>query len=351
MGGFNPLALSSFIAKKSAAARWLSDPKGSARKFNYNDYLVVEVLFLIHDYLHVWAYTAISSINPRLGFGLRPITEKNIEDFVFCHLLSESVATVGLDYWYLSTVDLNKVCPIGSWRNTLTVDYREKFSDEYHKFNPELEVQNKSFFEKIHRFYCSGIFGGFNISAFISSPIIMTWLDKELSYGETQRVYTRLWLRSLAGMDTNIPRRVLARQVSCGELWKKELIDELGDLLWAKVKKDENLFFKTPSFAGRCWKSPRLKSPDFRFINLMSVRDSNKAFELISRQANFDRNFEYLFYQYVCGFDYESFDKELIKLFDHLVRKRDFPLVRHLFKRQKRLEGADHRPKDLFFLS
>src|SRR5207237_1319288 len=85
------------VRARSPLAEWLDDPAQGVRELNQDDALLTEVLFAVHDYLHVWAYHLVRDAVPDLGFGRPPASEAELEDHVFCHLLTEAVATVGLD--------------------------------------------------------------------------------------------------------------------------------------------------------------------------------------------------------------------------------------------------------------
>ena len=198
---------------------------------------MLEAKFLTHDYLHSWAYLIINELYPRLGFGTKPITK----DFVFCHLLSETVATVGLDYWYLCTIELNDVCPIGAAPDGYTLYFHEKWNREYRKFNPNFNAQKPEFFDSLHKFYCSGDFYGFSLEAFNRSVLINRWLSQEITYGETQRRYTRIWLHHLRSENFGLPDpHRLEAPVVATKKWQKNLIVEVGRLLWKKSKENKD---------------------------------------------------------------------------------------------------------------
>ena len=110
--GWNPWSGSVYVAARSAMHDWRAQPERSLRELNEGDLLLPEVLFAVHDYLHVWSMRFIQARAPERGFGHGPITKENAETMVFLSLLTEAAATAGVDYWYLSTVDLNAVLPI-----------------------------------------------------------------------------------------------------------------------------------------------------------------------------------------------------------------------------------------------
>ena len=82
----------------------------------------------------------------------------------FCHLLSEAVAVMGLDYWTLCVREINEDCPIGTSAGPLTVSGLESWASECRKFNPSLDVQSVGFFRQLAEFYCSGEFDDFRAS-------------------------------------------------------------------------------------------------------------------------------------------------------------------------------------------
>lgn len=100
---------------------------------------------------------------PWVRFDSGPILRDNIEDFVFCHLLTEAAAAVGLDYWYLSTFNLDERISLGTTLLNLTVDHHERYVSEYRRFCPGWDAQRPDFFSDIARFYCSGVFEGFDV--------------------------------------------------------------------------------------------------------------------------------------------------------------------------------------------
>jgi hypothetical protein len=303
MGGFNPFTSSVFVPAHSLLGDFLEAPERSGRDFNVKDQLVNELFFAVHDYLHIWSFHAIHHLAPELGFGRAPITDANFEDLVFCHLVTEAAATAGVDYWYLSTVDLNTVCDIGTALRALTVSYQEAHLAEYRRFDPELEVQTADFFPTLTAFYCTGDFPGFGPDDVQRSPLLLEWLSHELIYGEKQRVYTRQLIGSLSGRGMR--GTDLTQQVSVEGEWKEDLVQRLGELLWRKVKDDELLSFPAPP--GDAWSWPASDDPDYGFTNFR---------RLSSPPAATGRHF---FNQLVTSVDFEHASdafKELVRAAD-----------------------------------
>jgi hypothetical protein len=334
--GFNPFVGKVFYAAVSPFARWLSQKEGSARALNEGDVLMKEVLFAVHDYLHVWSLFVINELHPQLGLGVAPITKRNVEDLVFCHLLTEAAAVVGLDYWYLSTVDLDREVPIGTVTTSLAIGYHERYASEYRRFNPTFAVQDPGFFATIANFYCDGVFPGFDVADLKQSPRILTWLRHELVYGQKQREYIRLWLSFLSGGRVQYAPSELTSVVRAKAPWQRRLIRELGARLWDKVKSDRVNGEGRPIVTGDAWKSPKGQRPDFRFVNANAVDPSGLA--EIAKWENAQTNTSLYLNQYISRFDYSAFDPTLKRLLPTLLERKDVALIHDLFRGQKQLE-------------
>ncbi|MGZ3688735.1 MAG: hypothetical protein ACXWPM_13175 [Bdellovibrionota bacterium] len=343
--GFNPQRSSVYYARKSYFAEWLEQPRRSTRELNEQDYLVREVLFAVHDYLHAWAYLAIRELTPKLGFGTTPITAANLDDFAFCHLLTEAVATIGLDYWYLSCTDLNSVCDIGTTVRALTTAYLETDLREFRKFNPKLVIQDVSFFESFARFYCTGVLKGFELDDLRQSPKLLRWLGGELTYGETQRTYVRQWLSHLSGIE--LGGRELDAPIEVDLPWKKKLIRALSEMLWDKVKKNVRHSLSSSIAPDEAWASSEESQVDFRFLNL--VRLSGAEIARFGKQE--PRSYDWFVFQALSGCELSKFQGEPAEVCDRLLAAKDVNLVLETLGPQSRLSGEDQGPRDLFFLN
>lgn len=344
LSGFNPFVGVIFTGRNSALAGWLDRPNESARKLNFEDRLVDEVLFAAHDYLHIWSYRWIARLWPELRFGEAEIGPDNFEDMVFCHLLSEAVATVGLDYWYLSCVDLNDVVPIGTSKRGLTVSYREDHAEEYRNFSEDFAVQSESFFEVIARFYCSGQFPGFSAEDLQLSPVLRSWLMHELKYGKLQREYCREWFAYLSGGRVRLSQKQLSSAVEHGSPKHEHLIREIGALLWAKVKQDD---FADSGFRfdpGRLWSSEASRDLRFQFLNLNSVGlpPATRRTKLSGRSTT------YLVRQYLARLDYGAFPKDGHPIFGFVLGNGDLALAESLLGAFPRVEAGACEPREIF---
>ncbi|MEO7730616.1 MAG: hypothetical protein ABIY55_06550 [Kofleriaceae bacterium] len=342
LGGFNPFELSFYYGHTSRFAAWLSDPFGSARELNENDQLLREVLFMVHDYLHAWAYTVIDELCPSLRVFHGAIDAQSFDDYVFCHLLTEAVATTGLDYWFLCTCDLNAICPIGTNMKSLTVDYHQSRLPEYHRFSPDLEVQTPAFFRALTAFYCSGEFPGFDVDDIRRSPQLLRWLRHELSYGAIQRDLSRDWLAYIAGAPlATAPSDV---GIDIDTPVRARLIDGMAERLWAKVKHGDasNSAIRPPATPPRRT-APVDQPPDFRFVNLARVPIEQWS----SMQPATEKNFNYFVYQYLGQLSRSTVPDGKLKHLRVVLQQRDVSLLLDLFDGLRPHSAFDDEPRDL----
>lgn len=347
--GFNPTTSTVFYRAHSHVDAWMDHKDEDTRAWNYEDGLLGEVMFMLHDYLHVWSCQWIAALCPDIGFGTAPVTAANLEDMTFCHLLTEAVATVGLDYWTVCAMDLNAALDLGTDFTHLTVSYHLKHEDEYRRFAPKFTAQDPAFLATLTRFYCTGEFLGFGKEDLARSPLLLKWLSHELEYGATQREYTRQWLAYLAPESITVPPARLQAKVAMGKRWQRRLVGELSELLWSKVKSGD---LEPPTARidpRRAWRAPTKKPCDFRFLNWNALQRKPR---LEKRDLNLaqDTNFLFWFRQFLSQFDYAETAPELVAMKLDLFTKRRRDLCEYLFRDQKRVEPNPREPVDLFLL-
>jgi hypothetical protein len=347
LGGFNPGVGKVFVPARSRIAAWLADPAQGARPHNAADRLLREVLFAVHDYLHIWAYRAIRERRPELGFGSFGGEVVDVEDLIFCHLLTEAVAVAGLDYWYLSCVELNDVVDLGTAVGNLTIPYHDRQRAEVRRFCPALEVQDPAFFATLVEIYCAGSFPGFDPDALRRSPLILDWVHKELQYGRLQREYTRLWFAYLLGRGLDEPSARLRRPCDHTRPWQVELARELGELLWAKVKHHELATFSAASAldAGGYHRLPdRL---DFRFVNARHLDLDDDG--VLARADGHPESMRWLLRQLVASYQLDdAVDRRAV---ERGLAAGDLVILRALLRNAHRLDTTDGAPPLTFFLS
>ncbi len=341
--GFNPLTRRIFYASNSLLGAWLLDPKESARKYNEGDLLLPDLLLAVHDYLHIWGYLAVCELAPRIQLGTGKITRKSLEDYAFCHLLTEAVATVGLDYWYLSTIDLNDVCDLGTTQHGLTVSYHNDQLRELRRFRPDLDVQSKAFFVELATFYCTGIFKGFSPNDLKASPMLWKWMEHELRYGTRQREYIRRWLAYLAPdrLDLSMDELKAPLPVKIG--WQTRLLHAVAELLWEKVKNNALHQFGPHLDQDRVWRSSSDRPLDFRFLNVAAFRSG--VSELVSD------SFDHYLWQTLGFYEKKTIDPRLLEFIPMLRERRAPRLLSFLLEGQTPIAGDEYIDRDLFILN
>lgn len=347
--GFNPTTGCVFYRAHSHVDRWLADPGGDPRAHNPSDRLMSEAMFLVHDWLHILGYQWIAGLMPELGFGTSPVSPQNFEAFVFCHLLTEAVATVGLDYWFLGRLDLNRELSLGTGFTDLTVSYRAEHEDEYRRFCPGFTAQRPAFFADLVRFYCTGGFEGFGKDDLARSPLLIRWLEHELRYGEKQRQYTREWLAFLADTAIPAPKGGIGAPVRAQEAWQRRLARDVGERLWAVARGGEEPTDRAPIDPARGWRSPGRKPYDFRFLNWNRVVDGRRwAREPL--KASTDEEFRHWYRQFLVRLPYDRVAPELLAIRDDLLVKRRVDLCTYFYREIEPLAAAREEPVDLFLL-
>lgn len=264
MAGFAPLHQVHYYPWTSPLRGWLEDVQDPLSPDD-ETVLVRAALGLAHDYLHSWAYRAISVLRPEHRVGAERVGPDNFDLFLNLHLLTEAVACVGLDYWTLCTLDGP------DWRgwaeafSPLTTHYHDRDAAAFRRRNPQHDPQHPNFLATIVRLYHCDEIEGFDLPDVRDDARLRAWLAAELLASRSQRATTRLWLANLAeaaldddalGAPTTPPR---------GDFL--DLTLELSHLLWRKVKQEEPLFFPAGPRPD-AWRYPNGARPDFRVCNL-----------------------------------------------------------------------------------
>lgn len=342
--GFNPFAGQIIFASQSRFGHWRSRPQQSARSLNHEDRLLREVCFYVHDYLHNWTYGVIRVLRPQAELGFGRIFTRNFEDLTFLHLVTEAAATVGLDYWYLATIAVNDVCPIGSHFGQLTVTYREEHLAEYRRARPGLVVQAPEFFEELVSFYCTGEIHGFDARDLQRSPLLFTWLSHEVAYGVRQREYTRAWLAHLGAVA--LAERDLGRPVRCDKPWQRRLVRSVGEALWGLVKHGAD--FQIEVIDPRdAWTARGRPTIDPRFVNLGCLEPAELD-QFVDASIALR---EIVMVQYLVRHDLARFDRDKDGVLRAVMKASDLRGLRGLLRDEPMLPRSSHEPHDILVLA
>lgn len=345
--GFNPARGAILSAKISAYSKWSKRKSDSARKFNFEDNLMHEVLFSIHDYLHIWAYQTINSARPELEFGFGEINQENFEDFVYLHLLTETVATIGLDYWYLSNIDLNDVVPVGTKKNNLAANYTKQQLPEFRRFNPSFNPYDVSFFDFLENLYCYSTVKGFTGTALERSPTLLAWMKHEYKYAETQRRLTRLWLSSFRtdlklSVEDDLERPLKKSKTP----WRTELSQHVKNLLWKKMTQKKDIFIN-PSKKAPCWEAKgNFDDVDFRFTNLNFFGDD--YWQIAQAKPRPKEQEQYMFSQIVSKYQLELIDPDDVELLLKMKAPLDLQSMRAVLRNYSPISISRPEPRSIF---
>ena len=342
VSGFNPLTQKIYFSQRSRLAERLQAQAQDGLSDREDPHLNYELLFSQHDYLHSWSVLAINELMPELGYGLVPITRENYEDFVFCHMLTETMAVVGLDYWYLS---------IQPRRRFFVVAYYEQDLDIYRQSIPDLLIQDPAYFDRLLEAYCLGTFRGFSSEKAHNNALLKQWLAHELGYAIKQRRYTRLWLAFLASETIPLTDATEKGPIRMDKPWMRDLAASVKTMLWEKVKDNRQSHFTQPFDAKASWKAPLEKIRDFRFINYQCEQNHPvTSGEFTQMEA---RSIPNLFYQTVSAFDFDTFDHSQKQQVKDLLKKSEMTWDRYqaltdLLHSGEKLPATEGEPRDLF---
>lgn len=350
--GWNPLTERIYIEKNSPFSRYLAG-ENDLRKLNFNDDFMKQLLFVVHDYLHIWALKTLQREFGVFCDSKATLSHEELEKHVASLLLTEAVATEGLDYWFLNQVDLCRQIGIGSKIESLTVECNTRDLPEYRLYCPTFDSQRSDFFHDVASCYVDGEFPGFDIRAIERSPTVLKWLRHEVGYAAKQREYSRLWLSYLNSTVSSAPKEELRRPVACDKRWLEEACGRLSEKLWAKVKHDRHDADQeqaNQSSQGN-WKNPATGPIDFRFSNAWAFGD--RLLSEIERRGVVPESNKFLHYQLISGIRFDSLQEQGRRKVMNLGKAGKTRELLRYFEEDEvmnKLGTPETAPDELFFL-
>ncbi len=225
--GFNPFLSSIFYNEISELSFWLKGSELPTRQ-SQRKRLLNEILFLLHDYLHMWSMRLIDQFC-RLNFGDGILGRSN-RDLELFMILTEAVATVGLDYWVLSQADTGSPFGLDRGVQFLTINLHSEQVEAIRKINPGFSIHRESLYTEIAHFYTSGIMLGFGIDDVKKCKELESYIVHELSYGELQRAYARMFVQyAFEGISRD---ETDTSPIELCSAWHHDLIGYIGRHLW-----------------------------------------------------------------------------------------------------------------------
>ena len=265
--GFNPAHHVFYAAKQSLFAEWIAAPDTFRCPVDRRKELAYEAVIFAHDYLHSWGLRLISELCP--GFRIKtPENQAELREQAFFLILSEAVATVGLDYWYLSKAGVEERTGADFQLGPLTIKYFEKYLPLYRRADPDLTIRTPQFFDRLFRLYSLGEFHGFSETDLAEIEQLDDWMRGELRISRHQRNLALNWLSYLGG----IPIDGAIRADRFGDNPKKHawLVAEIGRRLWQKIRYGQHDFVPLRSDPGK-WEIHHDGPADCCFMNLNRV--------------------------------------------------------------------------------
>ncbi|PRQ06685.1 hypothetical protein [Enhygromyxa salina] len=343
--GWNPFRGEIYIADNSLVAQWLDDPSMDLRVLNENDLFLPEFAFLLHDHLHIFGARTIAELRPELAFGHGTLDPARLEEHAFVLVVTEAVATVGLDYWDLCCRNLGRELDIGTSFARLTVSYQASLEPEYRRYCEDFTAQTPDFFGLIARFYCTGAFPGFDGEALRRSPVTLGWLRHELLYGGSQRRYSRQWLQHLAGVQ-HYDAGALEAPIEIPD-WGEDVIEELGERLWAKVKHGDPWLPGAQHAPEQAWRAPQRGPIDCRFTNLAGFADAERE---LARRSVLEPSRPQWREQLLRSRRYPIGDPDAIAAVNTLIHSPDHAVVAWAANQLPAYGRSEDEPLDMFFL-
>jgi hypothetical protein len=228
--GFNAYSGKIYYNQISELSLWIQTgivPENRLKRTN----LVNEYLFLTHDFIHHWGMLQIETF-------LRKFLKKSLysmapENQVFFLLLTEAMATVGLDYWVLSQFPLGKQFNLEQDYHQLTITLSPSQVENIKKVKSDFTIHKKKLFSEIVAFYLSGEMQGFDVQDIEKSPDLKKYIVHELEYGEMQRSYARIWVDQIWHRRVSVEDDFSPALIK--EDWQNDLIGYLEEVLWKLV--------------------------------------------------------------------------------------------------------------------
>jgi hypothetical protein len=340
--GFDPFGGTIYLPARSRMLDWQKGSVRSLRHLNRGDWLLYEAFSAVHDYLHVWAVAELTAELFGDRGGIVEVTPAILRDVEFIYLVSEAVATVGVDFWYLSRIDIDAVCRLGSNFRGLASSYREGDLSRYRALAPDFRVQQPAFLTWMVTGYCALAFEQFSLEDLRRDTRLRGWLGHELRMARKQLALIRDWLSHLTGWPQSKTARVEFRSTR-----RREAVARVAEKLWCISNGTQ-----TPVLRRASLSLPRrdCRRIDYRFTNIRTLPEW-PDFDAGALSRIGVQQFAYFAYQYLTAFEFAGARRaqHLRRDVEACILTRDFGRLRLLTgSRQKPLAGAAG-PADLIF--
>lgn len=358
--GYDPIGSVHYCASDSPLGAFWRSPHRVGRRHNLGDRLAHDVLVMVHDHLHSWAWREVAAIDPAYSLAQKPQPDR-AEELAFAQLLTEAAACVGLDYWYLCETGLSQRCDLGSNQGPLSTYYRHADLSEYRRFHPTLRILQPQFLVDVVRMYCTDTFAGFGLADMRRSAKLENWLGTELFTARHQRRTTRLWLAQVLGLAWN--ESELQEPLPEPHARQLELAQVLGHRLWRKVREpgrdDEHRPWNAANLPHPAWRYRPRRQADWRVANIRAGGDPTAALRRLGTtdwSRHGVQSLQYALGQCLNGRALPAGGDEAVqacaRLFQETLTQADVGRLLRLLRELPALpqQGRDQAPREMIFV-
>lgn len=321
--GFNPLGRSVFFGRQSYLETFLAEDE--LRIDKDIDQMLYEVLFAVHDYVHIWSTYRVLEYLPHCAEPSTWSDPAALDDLAFLLVVGELVATTTLDFWLLCDLNLGRELRVRTTVGALTTAFRTSQIGETQELRPGFEVGSRRFFSWLANGYCGLGFEGFEGVDRTRLKEKAGWVIKEMDLSLRQRRLTRSWLHHLSGGFASAPK---ADVIFINSSTRMKILGDLEEELWDTCRRRVPLAWPsarpTPAVLGLVPST----GTDFRFNDILHVEDFERA-RLNPKMSI--KQFGYMLSQFVSLFPYGDDVGMSADLFDEAVRNKSWSAVEEVF--------------------
>lgn len=321
--GFNPWAKKVFHGRNTYLEKFLCPDAHPL--IDDVDSCLNEIFFAVHDYVHVWCIARLLPHFPHCAQPGALAGGAYNRDFAYLLMMSEVVATVSIDFWYLLYADFKQDIGSDCRFTTLTTIMKRTDIDKARTISPGFSVRSPEFLEWLAKAYFHSAFDGFEAASYSTLNEIAPWLMREKWLSGAQRRIGSNWLSYLSGLPCNGEQPIeFELDTERGAAALEEISAELWELFGTarpdRLCADMNWNISLPAMD-----TSRI---DFRYVDLTKL---DRRF-LPGRDTDFsDNQFFYLAAQYISLFDWSESYGMSGEDFKELTRTKNWAAILEKF--------------------
>ena len=278
----------------------------------------------MHDFVHVWCIARLLPYFPHCAQPGALAGGTCNRDFAYLLMMSEVVATVSIDFWYLLYADFKQDIGSDCRFTTLTTIMKRPDIDKARTISPNFSVRSPEFLEWLAKAYFRSAFEGFEAASDASLNDIAPWLMREKWLSAAQRRIGSNWLSYLSGLPCNgeqpidfvldTERGAAAMQAMTAELW-----DLFGSTRPDRLCADMDWTISLPPMDT--------SRVDFRYVDLAKLEHRFLPCATSAPSDFSDNQFFYLAAQYISLFDWSETYGLSAEGFKELVNTKNWAAI------------------------